>query len=246
MNYAKMNIANDELTFFGRGQGNDYRWLMGTKADEYGGQAFITEYAAPTRELRVTHPLLQQLAQRFAYVTRLNTVISPEEMTVDPVFDYNPQLKDVSNVRDLSGMTGLYSCERNERRRAEQMAAQREATGTPVALVETASAAASTDDKRRTARPAETSGTGTPSVEKAETVVSAVSTDDQRGHSSPTEAPETGASPVAARGDVAASSDGDELSVGTIVAGVVFGVVGVLVLGGAVYLGVRIGRRRRG
>ena len=84
---------------------------MGTKADEYGGQAFITEYAAPTSELRVTHPLLQQLAQRFAYVTRLNTVISPEEMTVDPVFDYNPQLKDVSNVRDMSGMTGLYQCE---------------------------------------------------------------------------------------------------------------------------------------
>ena len=244
-NYAAMSIANDELTFFGRGQGNDYRWLIGQKADEYGGQAFITEYAAPTRELRVTHPLLQQLAQRFPYVTRLNTVISPEEMTVDPIFDYDPQLKDVSNVRDLSGMTGLYSCERNERRRAEQMAAQREATGTPVALVETASAAASTDDKRTTGRPAETSGTGTPSVEKTETVVSAFSTDDQRGHSSPTEAPETGASPVAARGDVAASSDGDELSVGTIVAGVVFGVVGVLVLGGAVYLGIRIGRRDR-
>ena len=166
-------------------------------------------------------------------------------MTVDPVFDYDPQLKDVSNVRDLRGMTGLYSCERNERRRAEQMAAQREATGTPVALVETASAAASTDDKRRTTRPAETSGTGTPSVEKAETVVSAFSTDDQRGDSSPSEASESGTSPVAMGDDVAGSPDGDDLSVGTLVAGVVAGSVGVLLLGSAVYLGVRLGRRRR-
>ena len=46
-------------------------------------------------------------------MTRLNTVISPEEMTVDPVFDYDPQLKDVSNVHDLSKMTGLFDCERD-------------------------------------------------------------------------------------------------------------------------------------
>ena len=41
---------------------------VGEKADEYGGQAFITEYAAPTRELVVTHPLLQQLARSHPYV----------------------------------------------------------------------------------------------------------------------------------------------------------------------------------
>ena len=180
-NYAKMEIANDELTFFGRGQSNDYRRLMGTKADEYGGQAFITEYAAPTRELRVIHPLLQQLAQRFAYVTRLNTVISPEEMTVDPVFDYNPQLKDVSNVRDMSGMTGLYQCEREER------------ASSPMGQLQSFS----------------------------ESVFEA-SDEDAR-----------------------AEASGDTLSVGTLVLGVVAGVVGVSVLGGAVYLGVRIGRRGR-
>ena len=245
VNYASMDIANDELTFFGWGQSNNYRRLMGEKADEYGGQAFITEYAAPTRELRVTHPLLQQLAQRFPYLTRLNTVISPQEMTVDPVFDYDPQLKDVSNVRDLKGMTGLYRCERDELRRAAQMALQKESTRTPVASVETASAVASTDDKSGTARPTQASGTGTPSVEKAETVVSAVSTDDQRGDSSPTEAPETIASPVSARDDVAVSSEEDELSVGTLVTGIAVGLVGALVLGGAVYLGARMGRWRR-
>ena len=115
VNYGKMEIANDELVFFGRGRSNNYRQLMGQKADELEGQAFITEYAAPTNQLSVAHPLLQDLSSRYAYVTRLNTVISPEEMTVDPVFDYDSRLDDVSNVRDLSRMKGLFDCERLER-----------------------------------------------------------------------------------------------------------------------------------
>ncbi len=246
VNYATMDIANDELTFFGWGQGNDYRRLMSTKADEYGGQAFITEYAAPTRELRVTHPLLQQLAQRFAYVTRLNTVISPEEMTVDPVFDYDPQLKDVSNVRDLRGMTGLYSCERDERRRADQMAARSDSSASSVGKTETVVAADSTDAKRETASPAEATGAGTSSVEKTETVVSADSTDDKRGDSSPSEASESGTSPVAMGDDVASSPDGDDPSVGTLVVGIVTGSVGALLLVGAVHLGILLRRRRTG
>ena len=117
-NYAKIDIANEELIFFGRGGSNNYRQLMGDKADEYGGQGFITEYAAPTRELRVSHPLLRDLSSRHPYMTRLNTVISPEEMTVDPMFEYDPQLKDVSNVRDLSNMTGVYECDRQLRSEA--------------------------------------------------------------------------------------------------------------------------------
>ena len=110
VNYAEMTIADRELTFTVFGTSN-YRQLMRDRADEYGGQAFITEYAAPARELVVTHPLLQDLGRRYAYVTRLNTVISPEEMTVDPVFDYDPQRKDVSNIHDLSDLKGVYDCE---------------------------------------------------------------------------------------------------------------------------------------
>ena len=87
---------------------------MSEGADEFGGQAFVTEYAAPSSELAVVHPLLQELRGRHPYVTRLNTVISPEEMTVDPVFGYDLQRKDVSNIRDLSNMTGLFECERLE------------------------------------------------------------------------------------------------------------------------------------
>ncbi len=112
VNYGKIEIANEELVFFGRGSSSNYRQLIGQKADELEGKAFITEYAAPASWLNVAHPLLQDLSNRYEYVTRLNTVISPEEMTVDPVFDYDSRLENVSNVRDLSRMTGLFQCER--------------------------------------------------------------------------------------------------------------------------------------
>lgn len=111
-NYARMEIEDKEITFFTFG-GNNYRQLISDRANEYGGQAFITEYAAPTSELSVVHPLLQQLRTQYAYMTRLSTVISPEEMTVDPVFNYDPQRKDISNVHDLSTFRGVWDCERD-------------------------------------------------------------------------------------------------------------------------------------
>lgn len=112
-NYAHMEIADSELTFFTFG-GNNYRQLLSQRADEFNGQAFITEFAGPTSEVSFADPLLQELKQKHRYLTRLNTVISPEEMTVDPVFDYDPERPNVFNVHDLSGMTGLYDCERAE------------------------------------------------------------------------------------------------------------------------------------
>lgn len=114
VNFAKMDIADDELVFFSFGNGSNYRQLISDKADEANGHAFLTEYAGPTSELTVRHPLLQELGNDFAYVTRLNTVLSPEEMTVDPVFGYDPDLEDVSNIHDLSNMKGVYDCEEDE------------------------------------------------------------------------------------------------------------------------------------
>lgn len=101
-NYATMTIPDEELVFSRLGNANNYRSVMSRKANEHAGQAFVTEYAGPTAGLAVGHPLLQELALRYPYLTRLNTVISPEEMTVDPVFRYDGTLADVSNVRDLS------------------------------------------------------------------------------------------------------------------------------------------------
>ena len=111
-NFSHMEIADQELTFF-TGGGNNYRQLISQKADQFGGRAFITEFAGPTREMNFNDPLLVELSQQYSYLTRLNTVISPEEMTVDPVFDYDPDRANVFNVHDLSNMTGLYDCEKD-------------------------------------------------------------------------------------------------------------------------------------
>ncbi len=110
-NYAAFEVKDEEITFFDFG-GNDYLQLIGQKADEFGGQGFITEYAAPSHELGFSDPLLVELANKHPYLTRVYTQISPEEMTLDPTFQYDAQLKDVSNRRDLSNMKGLYQCER--------------------------------------------------------------------------------------------------------------------------------------
>lgn len=112
-NYTHMQIPTDDLRFFIWG-GNNYRSLIGTTADRFNGQAFVTEYAGPTNNFAFTDPLLVELAQKHRYLTRLNTVISPEEMTIDPVFGYDPNREDVSNVRDLSDYDkDLYECDRD-------------------------------------------------------------------------------------------------------------------------------------
>ena len=111
-NFAHMEIPDEAITFF-TGGGNNYRQLLSETADQFGGRAFITEFAGPTREVSFNDPLLQELSQQYGYLTRLNTVISPEEMTVDPIFDYDPDRPNVFNIHDLSNMTGLYDCEKD-------------------------------------------------------------------------------------------------------------------------------------
>ncbi|MCA9988300.1 MAG: DUF2330 domain-containing protein, partial [Anaerolineales bacterium] len=87
--------------------------LVSRYANENNGQAFVTEYAQPTANLTFNEPLLIELAQKHRYLTRLNTVISPEEMTLDPIFAFDSSLPDVSNVHDLSETTGQFQCERD-------------------------------------------------------------------------------------------------------------------------------------
>jgi hypothetical protein len=107
VNYARPTIDDEDirgtfLTF----DGTNYLQLLDATIDLYDGRAFVTEYAMPTsdlRALRPSDPLIRLLSEKFAYLTRHIGRISPEEMTVDPVFDVNPDLPDVSNVHDLSG-----------------------------------------------------------------------------------------------------------------------------------------------
>ena len=107
-NYAHMEIETAEITF-GPFGGNDYRRLAGQRADANNGQAFLTEFAGPTSSLQVEHPYLSERNDR--YMTRLFSIISPDEMTVDPVFGFEDR-PDVSNVRDASQLVGLYDCQR--------------------------------------------------------------------------------------------------------------------------------------
>lgn len=109
-NYAHMEIATEEITFSDFG-GNDYQLLLNQRADALGGRAFITEFAAPASTLQFDHPYLRNVGRQSKYLTRLATTISPDEMTVDPIFSFE-QRPDVSNVRDASDLTGLYDCER--------------------------------------------------------------------------------------------------------------------------------------
>ncbi len=112
LNFAEMEIATEEITFFPFG-GQDYQFLVQERANALDGHAFITEYAQPVTPSTFTHPWLAGEAEAAPYLTRLNTYIDPEEMTADPTFGFDETLGDVSNIRDATGLDGLYSCERD-------------------------------------------------------------------------------------------------------------------------------------
>jgi hypothetical protein len=105
-NYARIEIKDEEILFSPFG-GSNYFALRQQKIDAVGGLGFITEYAGPTSALRASDPDLQALLSGYPYLTRMYTEISPEEMTLDPTFRYNPELAAVSNVHDLSGRDPL-------------------------------------------------------------------------------------------------------------------------------------------
>lgn len=105
-NYAHPVVYDDDIrTSFGSFDGTNYISLLDQTVDLYDGRAFVTEYAMPTSDLRDLKPqdtLVQLLAEKYQYVTRVIGRISPEEMTVDPVFTMNADAPDISNVHDLS------------------------------------------------------------------------------------------------------------------------------------------------
>ncbi len=105
-NYEHITIQDKDI----RGNrftasGNNYMQLLDAAIDTENGLAMTTEYAQTTSELsnlQITDPLLQELTQDYAYVTRLLGRMSPEEMTLDPVFNFDGNRNDVSNIRDLT------------------------------------------------------------------------------------------------------------------------------------------------
>ena len=111
LNYAGIEIGDNDIQVTSPfGGGTNYLTLVRDEIDRFGGQAFVTEYAQPTQQLNVVDPLLQDLRSRYPYITRFYGQMSPNEMTVDPSFNFNNQLPDVSNVRDLTERADLYPC----------------------------------------------------------------------------------------------------------------------------------------
>lgn len=111
LNYTGLEIDDDDISLLNSfAQSTNYLQLVAGEIDRFGGQAFVTEYAQPTQNLSVVDPLLQALRERYPYLTRFYGQMSPDEMTVDPVFDFDNQLPDISNIHDLTDRTDLYPC----------------------------------------------------------------------------------------------------------------------------------------
>jgi hypothetical protein len=83
--------------------GSNYTQLVDTAVASANRHAFVTEYAKPTSLLGDT-PELSPFRQRYPYVTRLYTRISPERMTLDPNFGPGGG-GDVSNIHSVQPST---------------------------------------------------------------------------------------------------------------------------------------------
>lgn len=112
-NFAHFEIKTEELTFSPFGF-SDYTQLIGTRADAVGGRGFITEFAGASDSVAFADPYLVAKADEQPYMTRLTTVIDPDEMKTDPMFVFDESAEDVSNVRNARSLRGLYDCEREE------------------------------------------------------------------------------------------------------------------------------------
>lgn len=90
-------------------------YYLGAYRDQYpqqfAGLDFSLDGAAVAAEIwqRVVEPTqaASKLFDTHPYLTRLYTTLSPEQMNRDPVFSYNPDLPDVSNVHEA---TLTYQC----------------------------------------------------------------------------------------------------------------------------------------
>ncbi|MBT9560864.1 MAG: DUF2330 domain-containing protein [Myxococcales bacterium] len=77
-----------------------YNNLQGYES-QLAGQAFDVEGLTAELSTKIVEPIkaAEQLFHDYQYVTRLFTVMSPNEMSRDPIFLFNPDLPNVSNQR---------------------------------------------------------------------------------------------------------------------------------------------------
>ena len=82
--------------------GTDYEQRLSAAIDLAGGRAFQTEFAGRTDTLAPGSVAAEVLAGG-SYLTRMRTFVSPEEMTLDPVWRADGEAVDVANVRVIGG-----------------------------------------------------------------------------------------------------------------------------------------------
>lgn len=100
-NYQSLYISDNQLSDNPFPAAN-YTRLVDNAVSQSGGHGFVTEYAGPTSPVSSSEPTLAALERQYSYVTRLYTRISPEQMTLDPVFTARPGLPDVSDIHEIS------------------------------------------------------------------------------------------------------------------------------------------------
>ena len=89
-------VLNDaQINWFTNGR--NYQDVLAGAIAENGNRAFVTEYAGPSS---IAQDALSGAVEvsRYPYLTRLSTVLPPEDLTSNPAFSYNPSLPAVAAV----------------------------------------------------------------------------------------------------------------------------------------------------
>ena len=106
-NYADHAFDWSRVEWTGEGR-TDYTLRLPSELDAVGGRAFVTEFARSTEWLQGGEASADLLASG-AYITRFRSVLSPSEMTVDPLWEPAPEAGDVDNVHTVVGGIGAAS-----------------------------------------------------------------------------------------------------------------------------------------
>lgn len=124
-------MPDDAIVLKKYGQ-NNYNDALHAAIQTVQGRGFVAEYAQPTSALQgqTDNADLRAMLQRYPFVTRLSSSLSPEQMSFDPVFIPSPNLPAVSNKHVLSERISPYACN-GELLQAEEQIVRK---GSPQAL----------------------------------------------------------------------------------------------------------------
>lgn len=119
--YAEHTFDWSQVSWVGSGR-TDYEDLLPAEIDAVGGRGFVTEFAGPVEALELparpawredaapgvtaAESAAAELLRSGRYLTRVRTMISPDEMTFDPHWRPAPERGDVSNVHAIGPNAG--------------------------------------------------------------------------------------------------------------------------------------------